>query len=111
MQGIDVVMIARLSAIATDYACNRYGELTGVGVPDVDAYDSAVRFPLLCYTSSGFLDVGSILLDLIGKVLSAPSRDDVARNAELLARRLSAAPEGQLIAEDTHSKTALGEKS
>ena len=81
--------ITGLSAQALEYAVSNYGERTGVGIPRFVAGRAVIEFPLLCYAPPGYLEVGTLRLDSTGSVLSAPSREELARTAENRIARLT----------------------
>lgn len=94
MEALDVRTIRHLSDIASRYAIDNYGELTGIGMPRLDQDHHVVEYPLLCHTSFGILRIGSLSISLDGRILAAPTRDELAGSADDLVRRLEFAAGG-----------------
>ncbi len=84
MAGITAEKIQSIVRAARQYLLHNIGNLTLPGMPQFDAERQAWRVPILCQTEWGMLRAGEMLLDDAGKILSAPTREEIGQTVEKL---------------------------
>src|SRR5207302_2406736 len=59
------------------YLIDHVGDMTAPGTPVFDATLDRWRVPILCKTEKGILLIGEVLTNSAGKVLFAPSKEEM----------------------------------